>query len=78
MDSQHLEYINVSALDKYQKIIRAYSRQREGVYALYRKGRLYYVGLASDLKWRLGAHLKDRHKEKWDRFSVYRITRLSG
>jgi hypothetical protein len=69
--SQHLEHINVIALDQYQQIIRSYVRQRVGVYALYRKGRLYYVGLASDLKWRLGAHLKDRHKEKWDHFSVY-------
>jgi hypothetical protein len=68
---QHLEHISVRALEEYQQIIRAYVRQREGVYALYRKGRLYYVGLASDLKWRLGAHLKDRHKEKWDSFSVY-------
>jgi hypothetical protein len=69
--SQHLEHINVLALEKYQSIIRAYVRKREGIYALYRKGRLYYVGLARDLKWRLGAHLKDRHKEKWDSFSVY-------
>ena len=69
--SQHLEHINVRALDQFQQIIRSYVRQRVGVYALYRKGRLYYVGLASDLKWRLGAHLKDRHREKWDSFSVY-------
>jgi len=69
--SQHLEGIKFSALEDYQQIIRNYIRKQEGVYALYRKGRLYYVGLASDLKWRLGAHLKDRHKEKWDTFSVY-------
>lgn len=69
--SQHLEHIHIDALDRYQDIIRAYVRKREGVYALYRKRRLYYVGLASDLRWRLGAHLKDRHKEKWDHFSVY-------
>ncbi|MGP8270878.1 MAG: hypothetical protein ACLQLH_12470 [Terracidiphilus sp.] len=68
---QHLEHISVRALEQYQQIIRTYVRQREGVYALYRKRRLYYVGLASDLKWRLGAHLKDRHKEQWDSFSVY-------
>ena len=69
--SQHLEHIGVGALEKYQQIIRAYVRQREGVYALYRKDRLYYVGLASNLNWRLGTHLKDRHKNKWDSFSVY-------
>jgi hypothetical protein len=69
--SQHLEHIKFNALEDYQQIIRTYIRRREGVYALYRKGTLYYVGLASDLKWRLGNHLKDRHKEKWDAFSVY-------
>ncbi len=69
--SQHLERINVRVLEEYQHIIHDYVRHREGVYALYRRGTLYYVGLASDLKWRLGAHLKDRHKAKWDSFSVY-------
>lgn len=69
--SQHLEHIGARALDEYQAIIRAYVRHREGVYALYRKDRLYYIGLARDLSWRLGAHLKDRHMGKWDSFSVY-------
>jgi hypothetical protein len=33
--------------------------------------RLYYVGLASNLRSRLGIHLRDRHANTWDRFSVY-------
>jgi len=37
------------------------------VYALYKRSKLYYVGLAKDLK----AHLNDRHGQSWDRFSVY-------
>lgn len=41
------------------------------MYALYRRGKLYYVGLASNLRSRLVHHLKDRHQESWDRFSVY-------
>jgi excinuclease UvrABC nuclease subunit len=41
------------------------------VYALYRRGKLYYVGLASNLRNRLKAHLKDRHARRWDRFSLY-------
>lgn len=40
-------------------------------YALYRKNKLYYVGLATNLRGRLNTHLKDRHKGLWDRFSVY-------
>lgn len=41
------------------------------MYALYRRGKLYYVGLASNLRSRLAHHLKDRHHDSWDRFSVY-------
>lgn len=41
------------------------------MYALYHKGHLYYVGLASNLRNRLKTHLKDSHSKKWDSFSVY-------
>ena len=68
---QHLENLSRLVLEKYQTIIRNYVRNREGVYALYRRGKLYYVGLASDLQWRLKHHLKDRHGQSWDRFSIY-------
>ncbi len=68
---QHLENISREALEKHQEIIRAYVRGRQGVYALYRRGKLYYVGLATNLRNRLKIHLKDRHGRSWDRFSVY-------
>jgi hypothetical protein len=68
---QHLENISREALEKYQDIIRQYVRRRQGVYALYRRGKLHYVGLASNLRSRLAHHLKDRHRDSWDRFSVY-------
>ena len=45
--------------------------KRHGVYALYKSDRLYYVGLARDLKTRLKQHLKDQHSKRWDRFSLY-------
>lgn len=68
---EYLENISRDLLEKYQAVIRCYVRRRHGVYALYRRGRLYYVGLASNLRSRLGTHLKDRHGDSWDRFSVY-------
>ncbi len=68
---RHLENVSRQALAKYQHIIRQYVRNCPGVYALYRRGKLYYVGLASNLPTRLGHHLKDRHSQSWDRFSVY-------
>ncbi len=68
---QQLENISRDALRRYQNIIRQYVRRRHGVYALYRRGKLQYVGLASNLRSRLGRHLRDRHQDSWDRFSVY-------
>jgi hypothetical protein len=70
---EHLENISREALEQhqFQSIIRAYVRRRQGVYALYRRGKLYYVGLATNLRARLKTHLKDRHSTSWDRFSVY-------
>lgn len=68
---QHLENVSRKALEKYQEIIKNYVRGRHGIYALFRKTRLSYVGLASNLRNRLKIHLKDRHAQTWDRFSVY-------
>jgi hypothetical protein len=68
---QHLENISRDALEKYQDVIREYVRRRQGVYALYRRKKLYYVGLARDLRSRLKQHLEDHHGQSWDRFSVY-------
>ncbi len=69
--SQHLENISRTALEKYQHLLKEYVKGRHGVYALYSKDRLYYVGLASNLRNRLKAHLTDRHAQTWDSFSVY-------
>jgi len=68
---QHLENISREALERNPEIIYQYVRGRQGVYALYRHGKLYYVGLATNLRNRLKHHLKDRHGHSWDRFSVY-------
>lgn len=68
---QHLENISRKMLEEYQDVIRSSVRGRNGVYALYRRGKLYYVGLASSLLGRLKMHLRDRHGSTWDRFSVY-------
>jgi hypothetical protein len=53
-----------------QKMMRRYA----GIYALYRKNRLYYVGLTHNLLGRIRWHLKDRHRGKWDSFTIFRIS----
>ncbi len=69
--SEYLEGISRAALAEYQQFFRERTGKRNGVYALYKKKRLYYVGLARNLRGRLKQHLGDRHGESWDRFSLY-------
>jgi hypothetical protein len=69
--SQYLEGISREALAEYQRFFRDQGRRRNGVYALYRRKKLHYVGLARDLRGRLRQHLKDKHGKSWDRFSMY-------
>lgn len=47
-----------------------------GVYALYDNEKLYYVGLATNLYSRLRWHTKNRHKEKWNLFAIFRVNRV--
>lgn len=69
--TQYLEKISREALEKHFDVLTRFIGKRNGVYALFRKGKLHYVGLASDLRGRLKTHMKDRHGEAWDSFSVY-------
>jgi hypothetical protein len=68
---QHLENISWGVLKEYPQIIKEMIHGKSGVYVLYRRGKLYYVGLATNLMARLKIHLRDRHHGAWDRFSVY-------
>lgn len=69
----YLEKVNSQIFDRYQKEITDMVRGYQGLYALYRKNKLYYVGLASNLKNRIRHHLKDRHQGEWTHFSLYII-----
>ncbi len=69
----HLERINSQVFDNYKDQITDLIGKNHGVYALYRRSKLYYIGLAADLKGRISHHLKDRHKGRWDHFSLYII-----
>lgn len=46
--------------------------ERRGIYALYdRRGKLYYVGKAIELKRRLNQHLLDRHSDSWYQMTLF-------
>lgn len=69
----YLEKVSAQIFDKYQKEITEMTKGHQGLYALYRKNKLYYVGLASNLKNRIKHHLNDKHQGKWTHFSLYII-----
>ena len=68
---QYVEKISRKLLERYPLIIREFARRQHGIYALYKGNKLYYVGLASNLRNRLRSHLRDKHGGTWDRFSMY-------
>jgi hypothetical protein len=68
---EFLERVSWRALEDYRANVKSMIHGHAGVYALYKAEKLYYVGLARNLMSRVNQHLKDRHKSKWDNFSVY-------
>ncbi len=68
---QHLENVSRDLLERHPELVREFIGRNTGIYALYRKGKLYYVGLATALRGRLKAHVKNRHGTSWDSFSIY-------
>jgi hypothetical protein len=71
--SGYLERVTARIFDKFKREITDMIKGHQGVYALYRKDKLYYVGLASNLRNRINQHLHDRHHGKWTHFSLYII-----
>lgn len=72
----YLERISSSVFSDFRKHVKELAGGEQGLYALYKGNRLYYVGLASDLRQRVDHHLKDRHAGKWDHFSLYLVNRV--
>ncbi len=69
----YLESISRKVFSDYPKEITALVGHQHGVYALYKGNRLYYVGLATNLRNRIKHHLQDKHSGKWDKFSLYLV-----
>jgi hypothetical protein len=68
-----LEGVSKRVFAEYAHQIAEMAGRKPGIYALYRKRRLYYVGLATDLKSRVKHHLSDKHARNWDTFSLYLV-----
>jgi predicted GIY-YIG superfamily endonuclease len=62
--------------ETFRKDMHEMLKKNSGVYVLYKDDDLYYVGITSrDLFWRLYHHTKDKHKNRWNKFSVFIIKR---
>ena len=59
----------------FKKEIKKILGENSGSYVLYSHKKLYYVGIAKNLYGRLCQHTRDKHKKKWDEFSVFIIGR---
>ncbi|MBM3332736.1 GIY-YIG nuclease family protein [candidate division WOR-3 bacterium] len=70
-----LEGISKRVFADYSAQIAELAGEQSGIYALYNRGKLYYVGLATDLRRRIKHHLEDRHARNWDTFSLYVVRR---
>jgi hypothetical protein len=71
---EHLEQVSATALSSHRAELEELLDGKPGIYALYRRDKLVYVGMAKRLFPRLRQHRRDRHKGTWDRFSAY-VTR---
>ena len=72
-----LEKVPKESFDVLRKELKDILSGNSGIYALYKKDRVVYVGLATDLYWRNFHHLtRDRLVGKWDSFSIFIIQRV--
>jgi len=69
----YLERISSKIFSDFPKQLTDLIGKQHGVYALYKGSRLYYVGLATNLRGRIKQHLRDKHAGKWDKFSLYLV-----
>ncbi len=71
----YLERIGQKVFKDFSSVITGLIKGNQGIYALYKRDKLYYIGLASNLKNRIKHHLNDKHKEYWTHFSLYIISK---
>jgi len=57
--------------DVFKKQMKEILKDNAGIYVLYKDKDIYYVGLATNLYWRLHDHMKDKHKDKWNKFCAF-------
>ena len=68
-----LEHIPHQAFDLLKESIEETMKGKSGIYALYKKDKLVYVGMARSVRGRVKTHTRDKHTNNWDNFSIYLV-----
>jgi hypothetical protein len=69
----YLEKVDRKAFEYLFKDFKQLLGKSSGIYALYNKGNLYYIGIADSLLDRVDWHTHDRHRNKWNGVSFFII-----
>ena len=72
---QKLEDIPAKSLQILSKDMKELLGKKPGIYALYNKKKLYYVGMATNLHSRLKSHLRSKRSRKWNKISIFVINK---
>ena len=71
-----LEHVPSDSFEVLGPELKSMMKGYAGIYALYKKDKIYYVGLAKNLSGRIISHIeRSRHKGKWNQFSVFMVAR---
>ena len=73
----YLENVSSGLFEVIEDKISELLKRQSGIYVLYKNNTIYYIGLAKGLRGRIRGHLEDRHKNKWNRFSLYIIKKTN-
>jgi len=69
-----LHKASIDVLLEYEKALIDKIGDNGGIYVLYKGKKIYYIGKAIKLKQRIKQHFTDKHKNKWDHFSLYVVS----
>jgi len=80
---KHINGIKRALLDGDKRLIflefLKQSNMPNGLYALYdKKGKLYYIGKATQLRQRLDNHLRDKHRDSWDKMTLFFLSKKAN
>lgn len=69
-----LHKASIDVLLEYEEALIDKIGDNGGIYVLYKGKKIYYIGKAIKLKQRIKQHFTDKHKNKWDHFSLYVVS----